>query len=92
MARHKELDLGESEAIALVLELPGLEVVVLDDAKARRVAAGMGPTVTGTVGMLVAAKAHGLTPSLRHALDDLRAVGFNVGDAIYARALQRAGK
>src|SRR5581483_11431689 len=26
-ARHEELDLGESEAIALALEVPGLEVV-----------------------------------------------------------------
>jgi len=52
----------------------------------------MGVTITGPVGIPVAAKAHGLTLSPRHALDDLRAVGFQVGDAIYARALQRAGK
>ena len=89
---YRELDAGESEAIALALETPDIEAVILDDAQARRRALGLGLSVTGTAGLFVAAKARGLVGSVRQALDDLRAVGFYLDDVVYARALQRAGE
>ena len=43
---------GESEAIALALELEDV-TILLDDKKARRLAEQFGLPITGTVGMLL---------------------------------------
>lgn len=89
---HPGLGRGESEAIALALEVPGLEVVILDDGGARRRARALGLRVTGSAGVVVAAKARSLIPMARPVLDELRAVGFYLSDAAFAQALADAGE
>ena len=55
MALRKELGAGETAAITLA-HASGADLVILDDLQARLVAEGLGLKVTGTLGILVAAK------------------------------------
>ncbi|AHF91074.1 hypothetical protein OPIT5_13530 [Opitutaceae bacterium TAV5] len=84
------VDAGESEAIALAQE-KGIRVI-LDDRKARAVAARLGVPVTGTVGLLLKAKEFGVVPLVRPLLDALDASGFHLGPGILAEALRLAGE
>lgn len=53
----------------------------------------MGLKVTGTLGILIAAKDRGLLPSVRPLLDALRAdAGFWIGDALYGAVVAAAGE
>lgn len=58
-ALRKSLDDGESEAIALALELAA-DVVLIDERLGRAAAREFGLTVTGLVGVLIEAKRTGL--------------------------------
>lgn len=83
-----KLGQGESEAIALAVELSA-GMVLLDDGKARTVAEFMGLHVSGTVGVLVQAHRVSLLADLRQALDELCANGFRMSDEVYRKALAR---
>ena len=82
-----ELDAGEAEAIALAVECRA-DLILLDERMGRHAAQRMGLTVTGTLGILIAAKDRGLLVSVRPMLDALRAdAGFWIGDALYGAVL-----
>ena len=84
---------GESEAISLSLELrPGR--VILDDEPARRLALGLGLglQVTGTLGIILAAKRRGLLVNLKTEMDFLLATGFFIGSELYKELLQLASE
>lgn len=68
------LDPGESEAIALAIELRA-EYVLIDERKGRSVASEMGLAVTGTLGLLIWAKNQDLVPSLGEAIQKLELEG-----------------
>lgn len=80
---------GESEAIALAIELADV-VIVLDDKKARRIAKQLGLTVTGTVGLILRAKKKGIITEIKPIMDSLNGVDFRVSDALYQEALRLA--
>jgi len=83
----RDLDLGESESIALALEL-GADLVVLDEIEGRRIARRVGLRVIGVAGVLLEAKSNGLVSIVRTNLDALRSTaGFYVSDAFYNRVL-----
>ncbi len=82
---------GEAEAIALALEIPGARVL-LDDRVARRAALAAGLRIVGTVAVLVRARREGLLPSLREALDRLRADRFRLSRRLYLAALRAVGE
>lgn len=71
------LDLGKGElgAMALALENPR-RTVLLDDALARRTAQAAGLTVRGTLGLLLDAKARGLTERVEPWVDKLASAGM----------------
>src|SRR5205823_1782681 len=85
------LGLGECAAMALAMELSS-DWLVLDDEAARRVAHGYGLPVTGTVGVILAARERGVIPAVRPVLDALRKGGARISDRLYAEALKRAGE
>ena len=70
------LGAGESEAMALAFEC-GADFVILDDKKAREIAANVSLTVIiGTVALLNKASEKGIIGDLQSALEDLRTAGF----------------
>jgi uncharacterized protein len=83
---------GELEAIALALDLAGA-LLVVDDAQGRRAAQSLGLAYTGTLGILLRAKAERRIPALRPVLELLKhRTSFWLSDAVYQAALDRAGE
>lgn len=86
------LDRGEAEAIALAVTLPRDTPIVLDDRRARRVAAELGLSVTGTGGVLVLAKQECLIVEVRSLLVALRDAGLYLSDTAAQALLHSAGE
>jgi predicted nucleic acid-binding protein len=84
---------GETEVLALALELPkGGAVVIIDDAKAREVAGRLGLRLTGTLGVLLDAKRAGLIAEVGPQLDRLDALGFRLAPQTRTGVLKLAGE
>lgn len=81
---------GETEAIALALELAWSEPILLDDLAGRRIAQRQGLLVTGSGGALVLAKDQGLIRAVAPMLDLLHESGLYLSDAAYNRILAAA--
>ena len=78
---------GESEAIALALER-GIQGIVLDDKRAREIAAELGLKVIGTLGLLILAKQKGLLPNVRPIMAQIiERVNFRIAPSVLNRAL-----
>ncbi len=89
-ALQLELDDGEAEAIALAVEA-GADLLLLDEAMGRVIAARFGLRFIGLLGCLVAAKQRGLVSAVRPIMDDLiEKAGFWIGRPLYERVLQAA--
>lgn len=85
------IDRGEAEALALAKELPA-SLLVVDDLRARRVAAELGLRFTGTLGILDLARRTGLITSLRAELGKLQGAGFHIAETMAAEFLRLAGE
>ena len=91
-ALRQDLDAGESEAIALALELEA-ELLLMDESLGRETARHLGLRFIGIVGVLTEAKHSGRINTIKPYLDTLReAAGFRVRQALYVRILQDAGE
>lgn len=83
-----ELDLGESEAIALALEIHA-DFLLVDEKSARQISKEKGLKVMGVLGILAEAKRVNLVSELRPLLDSLRMEGeFWISETLYNRILQ----
>lgn len=85
------LDNGESEAIALSLEM-GADLILLDDSDARERARLYGLKITGTIGILLHAKIEGKISFLKEEIKRLKETGFWISDKLEARLLMEAGE
>ena len=90
-ALQTQLEAGESETIALAMELDDVRVL-LDDKKARRIAKQLGLKVIGTVGMLLRAKQVGVIDTVKPLLDALDAVDFRISAGLRQEAIRLAGE
>jgi len=91
-ALQQELDPGESEAIALAVEI-GAEFLLMDDHLGRESARHFGLRYTGLIGVLIEAKHKGFITSVRPCLDQLRDIaGFRLSDVLYTRVLNDQGE
>ena len=87
-----QLDAGESEAIALAIEICA-EALLIDEAKGRSVALQLGVPMIGVLGVLSEAKSRGLLPALRPWVQELRdRLGFRVSPELLARVLKDVGE
>ncbi len=87
-----DLDQGESEAIALTIEL-GADLLLIDERLGRQVAGRFGLKFIGILGILLEAKHQGYLPLVKPVLDDLiHTAGFWVSQALYQHVLRTAGE
>ncbi len=82
---------GEAASIALALELED-PLLILDDQRARKLAASLHLTFTGTTGILLVAKKRGLCPLLKPELDALINAGMWLASPLYHKLLDLAGE
>ena len=80
---------GEQEAIALYMELSA-DLLIIDDARAKKVAYANGLEVMGSVGVLLLAKQRGLINKIRPMLSLLAVSDIHLGSRIIEKALQLA--
>lgn len=86
------LDPGESEAIALAVEVTG-SAVLMDERAGRSAAAQLGLPVIGTLGLLLRSKEKGFIPTIGPLVDRLQnELGFFVSAELRAEVLRRAGE
>jgi hypothetical protein len=86
------LHLGESQAIALALEI-GAKYLLIDERQGRSVAASVGLVPLGVVGVLGEAKAAKLIPAIGPLLDKLvTQINFRLSPALRDVAIKMAGE
>ena len=85
------LGTGEREALSLATDFAA-EWLIVDDLAARRIARELHLRVTGTLGVLLAAKRRGLIPLLRPALNRLLEKSFFLSPQLYAELMALAGE
>lgn len=87
-----ELDKGESEAIALAMDL-GTQMIVMDESMGRERARAMGLQTVGVLGILLNAKKHNQIQSVQAAMKSLRKeIGFFISDHLFEQISQVAGE
>ncbi len=86
---HMTVDLGEASTIALALETPN-SLMILDDLKARKLAAHLHLKFTGLLGILAKAKQQGVLHSVRDVLTKLQSANFRISAAMEQEILRLA--
>jgi len=86
-----DLGRGELETMALALEHQE-EIVILDDALARRIAQAAGLEVWGTLRVLLEARKRDMLPAMAVVIDELKKSGMWISDDIRWRIMKLAGE
>ena len=89
---HPFLDPGETQAIALAIEIHA-DAVLVDEADGRAAAISLGLRTFGALGVLLQAKRAALLPQIAPVVDALRQqAGFWCSEQLRARILREAGE
>ncbi len=86
-----DLDRGEAEVIVLAREL-GADLVIIDEEAGRAYARHFGLTLTGTLGILLRAKQHGLISDVKPLLESLIAKGVWISKRVFDDLMTLAGE
>jgi predicted nucleic acid-binding protein len=89
LQKNLGLDIGESESIVLTDELNG-DVLIIDETKGRAVAKSMSINLTGTLGVLLKAKAQGIVEEIRPILDKMIQKDIRISSSLYEDILKKA--
>lgn len=85
------LDAGEAAALSLAQTLRA-RLILLDERKARRIAADLGLPVAGTLAVLLRAKQQGLITAIRPYIIQMQSQGRRFHPDLIARLLMEAGE
>lgn len=92
LKENPALDAGEIAAIALAIDRR-ISTVLMDEKAGRAAAVSFGLSVSGLLGLLIAAKRRGLVAEVQPLLDGLIAgARFWIGDSLRLRVLRLAGE
>lgn len=86
-----DLGQGESEVLTLALNTPPAPAV-LDDLQARKCATVLNIPLSGSLGLLLAAKRQGLIPLARPVIERVKSVGLYVAPNVVERILHAVGE
>lgn len=87
-ALNKDLDLGESEAIVLALSI-NADLIIIDEADARRLAEIYKLKKTGFIGVLIRAKKEGHIVAVKEYIDHAIKEGFWIDKNLYETIIDR---
>ena len=85
------VDRGEASAIALAVEQSDC-LLILDDQKARKLAAELKLKYAGTISLLVEAKLKGYVTSVRPLIDKIRKTNFRLTPELEKKIIKSAGE
>ncbi|NPA62877.1 MAG: DUF3368 domain-containing protein [Methanococci archaeon] len=85
------IDYGESEVIAYAVE-NNIDLVVLDDKDARKIAREFDLKVIGTLGILIVSKKKGYIDEVKPLLEKLINNNFRVSEKLLRRILEEIGE
>lgn len=82
------MDEGEAASIALASEQDN-SLLIIDELKGRRVAREMGIQITGSLGVIVAAKKKGHLVTIKPILEKIEETNFRVSEELIQRLLKK---
>jgi len=82
-----KLDMGESEAIALAMEMEA-DLLIIDEFMGRKIAYEMGIRITGVLGVLIKAKQEGYIINVKSELENLERIGFRLDSSLKKEILE----
>ena len=89
---RRELDQGESEAIALAIEKQA-DLILLDEKEGRRIARTLNLKITGILGIAIKAHKNGELKSMTNFIHRLRSqAGFHLSSPLEQRILKEVGE
>jgi len=86
------LDEGEASILRAAVNQQGSCLVIIDETAGRAVASALGFTVTGVVGVVIAAQRQGLIASAKHVFEVLLQHDFRLADTLIDAALKSLGE
>lgn len=85
------LDAGEATSIALASEYEE-SLIVIDEIKVRKAAKEMGIQVTGSLGVLIAAKYKGHIKAVKPIIDKIHKTNFRISKELIDRVLEKVNE
>jgi len=85
------LDKGEATAIALAAEHEN-SLLIIDEIKGRKAAKEMGISVTGSLGVLVAAKNKGYIQTVKPLIEKIQNTNFRISKELIERVLHKVNE
>ena len=85
------VDIGEASAMALASEIHA-DLLIIDDAGARRFAKKLELNITGTVGVILNAKLNGIIPAVKPYTVKIQQTNFRISDWLTTQIIKDAGE
>jgi predicted nucleic acid-binding protein len=85
------LDKGEATAIALAAEYEN-SLLIIDEEKGRKAVKDLGLSITGSLGVLVAAKKEGHIETVKPLIDKIQKTNFRISEELIERVLDQVNE